>query len=965
MKPRVTAIVVARESGAHLEQTLAAIAAQTRKVDAILAVDNGSKGKAGKQFGDAGLMNVSTTPGAIPFGEAVETASRSIVPTGVAEEFIWLLAQDSAPAPDALEQLLAALEISPSVAVVGPKVMDWDDPDTILEFGLSTSPGGRTISLVHDELDQGQHDLASDVLAVGANGMLVREPVWRQLDGFDPGLPVVDDALDFCIRARLLGYRITVVPGAKVMSAGDGVIGFLRSDKFSQRQRRHRATRRAQLYRRLVYARGMGVFWHWLGLLPSALARVVWDLLAKRPNRVGGELRASLQVAFSGGSVARARGHIARTRTASWAVLGALILSPAEVRRRDALVREAIRIRLHGEKRPVHFFQSGGAWVTLILLVTSVAVMFPILGATTIEGGALLPLSTDLAAMWAQIGYGWRFGGIGLIGPADPFALFAAVLGSLTWWQPSLIIVILWYLAIPLAGVGAWLLAARLTERASLRAFVGLAYGIGPALLLALSDGRPTAVIAHILLPWLFVAGFKAPRSWSAAATTSLVFAAIVACAPSLTPALLIVWLGSIFLTGRAAGRFLAIPLPATVLFFPLIWVQLFNGNVLGIFADPGNPVAFSAAARWELALGFPTTGLGGWISLTDAVPFGIKVAAGIVAAVLVGVVAVLGVAGLFSSHPIRAQLSIFVALLGLVTAVAAVGLNIAFQGSVAVAIWPGAGLSLAWLGLIVAAMTGMSVLRRFSIYPAMAGMAAVIILVLPALSALMLGQGNVQASNGRTLPAYVVAQASSEPRLGTLILTPQPDGSLATALVRSTGYTLNNMSTLVTTGVVPSANDLKLADIAGNLTSQSGRDTSADLTDAAVAFVLLTPAQQTPGSTVTADAREMTTRATQALNANPTLEAVGDTADGLVWRFPSPNLDSELIATPDSATQPWRSLIILIQLLVLIATVLLAIPTGVPLTDTRPARFAGLDSEPEEIDWRDPLGGEQDDEQN
>ena len=59
----------------------------------------------------------------------------------------------------------------------------------------------------------------SDVLAVAAGGMLVRASLWNTLEGFDPSLPAIDDALDFCVRARLAGHRVQLVPAARVRSA--------------------------------------------------------------------------------------------------------------------------------------------------------------------------------------------------------------------------------------------------------------------------------------------------------------------------------------------------------------------------------------------------------------------------------------------------------------------------------------------------------------------------------------------------------------------------------------------------------------------------------------------------------------------------------------------------------------------------------------------------------------------------
>src|SRR5690606_21211102 len=106
---------------------------------------------------------------------------------------------DSAPAADALEQLLRAVEIAPSVAVAGPKAMAWDRPDVIAGFGESMTRFGSSVQLVDGELDQAQHDVLDDVLGVAANGMLVRRGVWEQLGGFDPALQTTDAGLDFSV----------------------------------------------------------------------------------------------------------------------------------------------------------------------------------------------------------------------------------------------------------------------------------------------------------------------------------------------------------------------------------------------------------------------------------------------------------------------------------------------------------------------------------------------------------------------------------------------------------------------------------------------------------------------------------------------------------------------------------------------------------------------------------------------
>jgi GT2 family glycosyltransferase len=967
---RVVAILVARSGGDHLATTIAALAKQTRPVDVLIAVDNGSRGSARSQLEDARPAHILSTGGAVPLGEAVDMAARVVAASPTVDDCLWILGQDSAPQPTALEHLVGALEVSRSAVVVGPKQYDAQSfepgsPGTILEFGQSLSPRGQTIPLVENELDQGQYDTMSDVLAVGANGMLVRESAWRTLGGFDTGLPVVDDALDFCVRVRLSGSLVQVVPAAVVMTHGDGVTALPRVERERDRRREFRQIRRAELYRRMVYARALAPLLIWLSLVPWAVVRLFGQMLAKRPGLVGGELSAALSVAFSLGSIGRSRARLRGQRRVSWASLSGVRLAATEVRRRRTLSREAARIRLHGEKRSLYFFAGGGAWTIVALSVISFAVLFPLVGATSIAGGALLPAGHSLAEMWSLVGYGWRPGSAGLIGPADPFTLILALLGSLTWWQPSFVLVVIWFVAIPLSGLGAWMLTARLTERFVIRAFAALSVGVAPTLLIALSDGRPGAVLTHIALPWLFLAGFRAARSWSASATTALLFAFVTACSPSLAPALLVVWVGSVLLTGRYVPRFLAIPIPAAILFGPLILTQLSLLNPLALLADPGPTVASPTTPAWQVVLGFPTPGLGGWLDVSSVAPLGLNIAAGIVVLAAVGVIAVLAIVGLFSPHPIRAQLALLVMLLGLVTAVGVSNIRFAFDGSVPTPAWSGSGLSLAWLALVIAATTGISVLRRFSVYPAMVGMLAVVVLAVPLTASFFIGRSVVVPGNDLVFPAYVSAQAAMNPDIRTIVLTAQPDGGVSASLERGLGPTLASSSTLVSTTSSASPALSVFGDIAGNLVSTSGSDGNNELRAMGVGFILLTSPQAETSGEITVEARDADARASAALFANPALQEVGVTSSGLLWRVP--DVDSSVVAglEPPALTEPLRSIIISTQALVLFLTVLLALPTGA-LAEARPRReIPGLEEDFEDFAPVDALGGDDDEPQN
>ena len=285
----LVAVVVTRGRTPWLPATLDAIAAQTRAptrvvvVDAapridptvgVLPADDAVARLARRALDDVAPLWTVAAPGARTFGDAVRqalavpgVAARGLGPDQVpartgsipalghanpagtdrgaprtgsiptlggrpAEfaDWLWLLHDDSAPEPDALSELVRAVEHAPSVGIAGAKQRSWDDPARLLEVGLTTSRLGRRMTGVEEgEVDQGQHDGREDVLAVGLAGALVRRDVWDELDGPDPALGPFGDGLDLSRRARLAGHRVVVVPRAVVRHAQASYAG-LRDD---------------------------------------------------------------------------------------------------------------------------------------------------------------------------------------------------------------------------------------------------------------------------------------------------------------------------------------------------------------------------------------------------------------------------------------------------------------------------------------------------------------------------------------------------------------------------------------------------------------------------------------------------------------------------------------------------------------------------------------------------------------
>ncbi|HEU0182846.1 MAG TPA: hypothetical protein VFR16_11700, partial [Agromyces mariniharenae] len=448
----------------------------------------------------------------------------------------------------------------------------------------------------------------------------------------------------------------------------------------------------------------------------------------------------------------------------------------------------------------------------------------------------------------------------------------------------------------------------------------------------ALAEARPGAVIAHVLLGWLAFAVFGAATSWAAAATASLLFAAVIAAAPSLAPALIVGWIVAVAVSGRAAVRLAGLPVPALVLALPLIVEQIGRGTPFGLLADPGVPVGGPVPTPWQLAVGLPSGGWGGWDELVGSL---VELDPKLVASILAVPLVLAALAAVLAPGWRRATLTLGTVLLGYATAVASTHVAVAVVGPDVVAVWAGAGLSLAWLGLVLASVSSLDVLRRG---PALLGAVVAVVslvAVVPSMIAIAADAVPLGPAGERTLPAYVVAQADTDPRVTTLWMEPEVDGSLRATLEHGTGETLDDQSTLDQTRTVLTDEQVQLATVAGNLASRSGFDPEAAVRDFGVSFVLLAPASDDGREAVQTEAR-----ARAALDGNPALIAVGETDFGALWRFAAAEPDAEAAQIPPDAGGWLAVLITIVQVIVIGAAVLLSIPTGAGReADRRPTR--------------------------
>ena len=248
--------------------------------------------------------------------------------------------------------------------------------------------------------------------------------------------------------------------------------------------------------------------------------------------------------------------------------------------------------------------------------------------------------------------------------------------------------------------------------------------------------------------------------------------------------------------------------------------------------------------------------------------------------------------------------------------------------------VWPGAGLSLGWLGIVGAVVLALRGMRRFAIAPGVSATIALLVAVAPLAAAMPLGTSVVRAGTDRTQPAFVSAEARAQPCVGTLQIVPQPDGGILATIVRGAGATLDDQSTLAGTDTTLGAKGEKLAVLAGNLASRSGLDASAGLAEFGIRFVLLRPPAVTPTgpgtvAPVTPKAQETISRTTTALDGNAALSPVGDTTFGRLWQHDLGADAGSGSAIPAHAGGVLGLAAAILAVVIFGGTVLLSIPTG------------------------------------
>jgi GT2 family glycosyltransferase len=570
-------VVVNHNGRAFLRDTFRGLAAQTRAIDDVLVVDTGSTDGsadwARSRLGDDAVLAVRGQ-----FGRAVMSALRDQRTAGM--DWVWLLHDDCAPEPEALERLLAEAESRPSASILGPKLVSWTSPDRLQEVGFAVDRTGQAVSPIEDdEIDQGQHDQVRDVFFVNSAGMLMRRGALLQVGGFDERMPAFRDDLDLCWRTHLTGGRVLMVPQARVRH-------------FAAAASRSRRTRAVNHPRYLIERHTTAAM-----LKATSLRRLPLALLL---SLVGGLLRAAglaltgrpgdaLQVLWAWGWNVKElpvtvvhRRRLQRRRKVDDSALAAL-RAPGGQRLR-ALLRGALEM-VYGAEVGAHVAQrpddsgeeqdvpSTGTSLVRVVAGHPLAFMvggFALLMAVSLRSVLFAPAIASVGVgvfpataqeLLREFAASYHPAGLGSTASASPSLALLGGAALLTFGKALVVEKLLLWLALPLAAATCTRALRVVVPQLWARALAGLLYATSPLALGALAQGRIGELALLVLAPPALaqvVLAFREeqPREpWRPALRFALLAAVAIAMSPpAVVMFALVVALATVVAVLRAGG---------------------------------------------------------------------------------------------------------------------------------------------------------------------------------------------------------------------------------------------------------------------------------------------------------------------------------------------------------------------------------------------------------------------------
>ncbi len=499
-RPPVVAVVVIRDAGEWLEETLLALDSLDYPDVTTLVIDDGSRYDPTPRIAEvAPRAFVRRRESSSGFA----TAANEVIASVQGATFLLFCHGDAVLDRYALK-IMVDEAVRSNAGIVGPKVVRSSDRSHLLEVGMTVDRlGAPHTEIEPDEIDQEQHDAVRDVFFISGVAMLVRSDLFAEIGGFDPDAAPAAEDVDFGWRARIAGARVMVAPDAVVThSISDIFRDCLDANPSQLEGARHRAM--------LTSAGALSLLW----MVPLAMGL---SLIEAGLSFVSGH-RGRATAIVKGWWIALT--GIRSGRPARLAAQSHRRVSDGEIRylqsHGSSRVRRFLNGTLHADdrlrditERSRTLTDTAGARVREpVGIAVCIFVALVAIGSRDLLLGSLPQIGQ--MRIWPSVGGGWgaftsvwRDSLLGARTLEPPLLLVTSGIGSIFFGATGLARTLLVVVAMPVGVIGAWRLGRSVAGPGIAAVVTGVAYGVIPLPRNAIAAGRMGPLLAYAIAPLL------------------------------------------------------------------------------------------------------------------------------------------------------------------------------------------------------------------------------------------------------------------------------------------------------------------------------------------------------------------------------------------------------------------------------------------------------------------------------
>ena len=497
LAPPVVAVVVVHAPGPWFDESLEALADQDypnlNTLFLLTAPEDADGGDLATRIRavlpDAFVRDLGANPG---FGTAANEVLRLVEGDS---GFFCFLHDDVALDADAIRVLVEELYRS-NAGVVGPKLVEWDQPGVLQHVGLGMDRFGEIDPVIEPgEFDQEQHDAVRDVFVLPSAALLVRADLFRSIGGFDESISFHGEDVDLCWRIHVSGARVVVAPQARARH--------LEQLEVRRPDLNHSALRARHRMRTVTTLTSGGrLVVRSLELVALTVVELVVGLFTGRFGEAWASLRGFVGLLPRTPAILARRRAVAVYRQVPDQELAGLQSKGSA--RIASYLRTRDTTTYVGEDTSVRRWRESSLGTTLVWLVVVAGLL--VASRTMIDTrvppvGELLALPDSPRDWWGEFASGWNANGLGATS-APPTGWAVLSLASVLWgFRMGLGLTVLVIGSILVGLLGMWRLATLFPHnRARLTALV--VYAATPLVPGLVSTGRFGGLIAYAALPW-------------------------------------------------------------------------------------------------------------------------------------------------------------------------------------------------------------------------------------------------------------------------------------------------------------------------------------------------------------------------------------------------------------------------------------------------------------------------------